>query len=495
MSIARKALVGVLWSSGSNYISQAIGVLAQAVLGRLILAQEYGLFATANSIIQFVFILSAFSFNISVIQSVEERDRLYSTAFVLNIALCVVSLVMTGVAVIGYSLFRALTATEVTVIFALAVANILNLLGQHFDAILQRNLEFRKISVIALLMNTVNPLLAVALAFSGAGVWSMVAGQIAAGVVFLGGSSIMAGWKVSVSFSRETAAWFLRLGWRYLGSRSLEVVYTELDRIVIKRMNSYEQVGIYDRANLAARYPSRVVNPAINSVALPLYAKVKTESRMLSEAYALVNFFLLRILLPLALVFLLVPDLFMQAVFGGRWLPAGPVLRVLALYAVLYPVSENLKVLFYALGEPGVVAKIRFIQIVVYVPCLVALVSLHGIVGAAWALVVGITAMTVAFLLRTRRTVSFQPMKTVGVPLLFAALTAVVFLLVPRPHIGHPIPALLFAAMEIFLIFCIWEMIFERKIVREKFRFVRDTLKRKEPVGDRPLRGSAEEGR
>ena len=121
MSIAKKALVGALWTSGANYISQGVGFLSQAVLGRLLLESQYGLFATANSIIQFIFILSAFSFNISIIQSHEDRPHLYSTAFVLNIALSVLSLLLTGLSVVGYSAFRALSSTEMAVIFSLSI--------------------------------------------------------------------------------------------------------------------------------------------------------------------------------------------------------------------------------------------------------------------------------------------------------------------------------------------------------------------------------------
>ncbi|MBR9976131.1 MAG: oligosaccharide flippase family protein, partial [Bacteroidetes bacterium] len=72
MSIARKALIGALWASGANYLSQGVGFISIAVLGRLLLEEDFGLAATANSIIQFVFILSALSLNLSIIQSQEE---------------------------------------------------------------------------------------------------------------------------------------------------------------------------------------------------------------------------------------------------------------------------------------------------------------------------------------------------------------------------------------------------------------------------------------
>ena len=476
MSIAKKAIVGALWASGANYISQGVGFFSQAILGRLLLTQQFGLFDTANSIIEFIFILSAFSFNISIIQSQKDRPLLYSTAFALNIALSVVCLLLTACTVLGYSFFRTLSQAEIAVMFSLSVAKIINLFGQHFDAILQRNLEFKKISIISFFMNLANPATAVLLAIAGAGVWSIVAGQVVAGAVFLGGSWWFANWTLSIAYSRDTARWFLSQGWKFLWSRSLEVVSTELDRIVIKSMNSYEQVGIYSRANNIARYPTRIVSPAITNVALPVYAKLNADAAQLSEAYGLVNFFLVRILLPFGLVFLLVPEVFMTALLGESWGPSGPVLRILALYAVLFPVIENIRVLFYSIGKPEAVAKVRVVQIAVYVPLLVILVQHFGILGAAWAVLISIVVTYAAFLIWLRKEIDFSMLKTVGVPLLITAGTYAVFRLLPLPHIESRILSFLFSSVLIFLIFAASEALLEGRFILQRVRFLKSTL-------------------
>jgi O-antigen/teichoic acid export membrane protein len=476
MSIAKKALVGAIWASGANYISQGVGLYSTALLGRLILIYQFGVFDTANSLVQFIFILSAFSFNITIAQSHEERPHLYSTAFVLNIGLSIASLLLTGVAVFGYSYFRTLTVTEVTVIFSLLIANVLNLFGQHFDAILQRNLEFKKISMISFVMNLINPLAAVSLALLGAGVWSLVAGQLAAAVVFLAGGWWFAGWRVSLAFSRETARWFLVQGSKFLGSRSLEVVYAELGSIVIKSMNSYEQVGIYGRASKIAQYPARIVSPAIINVALPVYAKMKVEMPRLSDAFGLVNFFLIRILLPFGLIFLLAPETFMTGLLGESWAPSAPVLRILAVFAVLFPIVENIRVLFYSLGRPEEVAKVRLLQIVVYIPLLVVLVKVMGITGAAVALVASIVVTYGFFLIRLRSVLDYPAIRTIGIPVLVAFVTFGVYSVLPLPVTSSRILSLLFSSVVIFVIFAICEALLEGRLILHHVRFLKSTL-------------------
>lgn len=477
MSIARKALVGAMWASAANYISQGVGFISLALLGRLLLEEDFGLFATANSIIQFIFILSAFSFNLSIIQCQEEREHLYSTAFVLNIGLSLISLGLTVASVYVYSLFRELNPIEIAVIFSLAIANIFNLFGQLFDAILQRNLEFRKTAAISFFMNLLNPIVAVTLAFFGAGVWSMVAGQIAAGVVFMFGGYLLAGWRINLVFSADTARWFFQLGWRFLGSRSLEVVYTELDRLVIKSMNSYVQVGIYDRAAMAARYPARVVTPAIINVALPVYSRLKTNAAQLSEAYTLVNYFLIRTLIPFGLIFLLIPEYFMSGVLGEKWVHAAPVLKILAAYAVLHPMVENFRVLFYSLGKPEEVAKVRVIQIIVFIPILLGLVAWIGITGAAWALLMSISVTYVLFVWRAHRNIEYAVLRTITMPIVISLLTVGIFSLLPLPTIENTIVGLVLYSVLIAAIFLSFEMIFEGKALRQHFAYFRGLLR------------------
>lgn len=480
MTVARKAIIGALWTSGANYSSQAIGFVAQAILGRLLLEEEYGLFATANSIIQFIFILSAFSFNMALIQTQEIKEKMYETALTLNVGLSVLSLILTAASVLGYSFFRALSALEVAVIFSLSIANIFNLFGQLFDAILQRNLEFKKTSGIAFAMNLANPLVAVALAFSGAGVWSVIGGQLVAGIVFLGGSYLYSGWKIQFGLSHETARWFFELGWKFLGSRSLEVVYTELDRLIIKSMNSYEQVGIYDRAMLAARYPARVVTPSIINVALPVYSKVQNDANKLSDGYSLVNFFLIRSLLPFGLVFFLIPESFMVGIFGERWISSAGVLKALAAYSVVHPIVENLRVLFYSLGKPEIVAQVRAVQVIIYVPLLALAVMNFGIMGAAWAVVATTVLTYVLFLFRASRHIEYRIWRTFLVPVVFAVLAGLIFSVLPQVDFGIPLLDLGTSAVVIAGLFLLFELIFERKEIIVRLKYFRSSLSRQE---------------
>ena len=196
MSLGKKALVGSIWSTSVNYLGQGIGFLSQAILGRCLLESDFGIFATVNSFIQFIFMLSAFSFNMSMIQAQEEHEELVPTALILTMALSAVSLLIAGISIGVFSFYRNITTSEMWVFWVLAFVNIANLFGQLFDAVLQRGLEFKKIAFVTIGTGLVNPVVAVVLALQGYGVWSLVYGQVSAAVFFLGGNFLISRWKI-----------------------------------------------------------------------------------------------------------------------------------------------------------------------------------------------------------------------------------------------------------------------------------------------------------
>jgi O-antigen/teichoic acid export membrane protein len=89
MSLARKAIVGALWTSGANYFAMAVGFAFGILRDRVLMPDENGIYMFGLAAVDLVFILAGVSLNISVIQSGDEDAHLYSTAFLLTIALSV----------------------------------------------------------------------------------------------------------------------------------------------------------------------------------------------------------------------------------------------------------------------------------------------------------------------------------------------------------------------------------------------------------------------
>ena len=80
MSLARKAISGTLWTSGISYIGFVITFCIQLILVRLLVPEDFGLFALGISMSEIIFLFFSFSFSMAVIQ-IQEADDLFDTAY------------------------------------------------------------------------------------------------------------------------------------------------------------------------------------------------------------------------------------------------------------------------------------------------------------------------------------------------------------------------------------------------------------------------------
>ena len=150
MNIARKAIVSTLWTSGLNYIAMGVGFVFGIFRDRMLQPDENGIYMFGLAVVDMLFILAAVSFNISVIQADEKRKDIYSTAFVLTIALSAVML--TATLIVAWVLSaRGTTEIKIEAFLVLAAFSTLNLFTILFSSYLEKQLEYKKIARINLL--------------------------------------------------------------------------------------------------------------------------------------------------------------------------------------------------------------------------------------------------------------------------------------------------------------------------------------------------------
>ncbi len=473
MSVAKKAVISTLWTSGANYAAMGVGLVFGILRDRILLPYDNGVYAFGMATVDMLFILAAVSFNISIIGAEEEKEDLYSTAFVLTILL---SLLM-AIAAAGLAwilLLRGTVMIKVEAFLLLAAFSILNLFTILFTAYLEKQLEYKRIARVNLVSIVAFPVVSLILVSIGWGAWGMVFGQAASFIVSFIGMGIISRYPIGLRFNSRTARWFLSMGWKLIVTRGLEVVFVQYGTFVTEFLLGTVRQGSYNRVLKYWQMAPQTVAPAVVTVALPTYAKLQKEESKLDQAFQMVIFFLIRVLMPFTLVFLFLPAAFIR-IIGTQWMDGVPVLQILAIAAILAPLFENMKQLLYAQGRPAHLIAIRVIQLAVFVPSMYFFVARFGIAGAALSVtinyVIGVAGLAIR--LRVIRSLS----KQFVVPLAAAALSGGAFLLIPvaRIHAGAVLQFLAEACLLLGL-FVIFELIFEWKSLRSFVTSIRQAV-------------------
>ena len=416
------------------------------------------------------------SFNISVIQGDEEREDLYSTAFVLTIILS--GIMLAGILVTAWILdLRGTLPLKIEAFVVLGLFSTLNLFTILFSSYLEKQLDYKKIARINLLGVLAFPVVSYVLVSLGWGAWGMVLGYCSTFVVSFVGMSMVSRYPFGLRFNPRTARWFMSMGWKLVFSRGMEVVFVEYGTLVTEAMLGLRQQGSYTRALKYWQMAPQTVAPAVVTVALPTYAKVQNDQARLSHAFTLVLFFLVRTLMPFVLVFAVIPDRFF-GMLGEQWSDSVAVLRILAAGALLSPMFENMKQLIYAKGKPEAIIKVRTLQLLVFIPTMYLFVLWYGISGAALAIVLNLLIGVAGALFVVRREVSVAWVGTLVLPLLFAAIAAGVVLLLPLADAGMgSIVQFFLEALYLVGIFIGLELAVEWRRLREHATYIRSVMK------------------
>ncbi len=479
MGVGKKAIISTLWTSGLNYIAMLVGFVVGVMRDRILHTADSGIYGFGLAVVDLVFISAAVSFNVTLIQAKDDTEELYGTAFVLTLLLAVLmALLCAGTAWV----LKSLGSTEIKIeaFLVLAAFSILNLFTILFSARVERDIDYKRIARVNLLSVLAFPVVSLWLVTQGWGAWGMVYGQGASFTVSFLGMIVISRYPISLRLHPATARWFLSCGWKMIFTRGMEVIFVRLGTLVTERELGTSLQGSYSRVVKYWEMAPQTVSPAVMTVAFPTYARLQDDPDKLSRAFSLVLFFLVRLLLPFVLIFGVIPGTFIR-IIGTQWLVAEPVLRILALGALLSPLFENMKQLLYALGRPGRILRVRIVQLLVFVPGLILLVRWMGLSGVAVAMVLNFAIGVVGMWFVIRRIVRADWGRSLVLPLLFGALAGGVFLVLPLPTVGSTFAQFVLEAGVLVGLYLVLELGFEWKPLRERYRFIRSLLSEPSP--------------
>lgn len=340
-SLTRLAMGGAVAGVGGKIANVVIGIGSVAILARLLSPLDYGLFGLV-SICLAISQLIPQSISSAIVQRKDATRAELDGAFSLVL---VTALSASGVLV----LFRGQIAgffsgadISLSLIFAAVLVPFLSV-GAYLEGQLGKKFEFRKNAFNDFISTLIGQTaLSIVLAYLGFGVWSLLFGVGAAGLIKLG-LQIGAGCWREFRVGRIQLETVRRSGWffvlnicNYLGRNA--------DNIIVGKLLGSEMLGIYQRAfNLMMR-PVLVVGGVTTGVLYPLMVSVQGDTARLRSAY-LKSLVLTAFLgLPMSLVLYVHGREVIDLLFGSRWLAVvGPFkILVLALFFRLaYRVTET----------------------------------------------------------------------------------------------------------------------------------------------------------
>ena len=379
-----RAARGVVWAAAEKWLVRASTLVGFVILGRLLEPAEFGVVALAMVFITLLTVVTEGGFGIFLVQRPTIDRTVATTTFVVSAGL---GLVLAPALALAAPLLADLLDTPALaqVLPALAVALLVASLSVVPASLLQRDLRFRDLAVRQVVATGLSVVVAVVLAFAGAGVWALVAQTLVRSVVAFAVLWWMSDFRPAWTFSRPAAREMLGFGSKSLGIDLLRRVRDEGEAFLVGVLLGTTALGYWTVALRLVTVVVDLFSAVLGRVASPVFARVREDvprlGRALGSSMAIAGF----VMVPVLVVLALTSEHVVPWVFGSQWVPATGVAAVLAFRAVAYALGDFPRVALVVTGAPGAELAVTLGQVCGQVVVLL-LVADRGLVAIALAL-------------------------------------------------------------------------------------------------------------
>jgi PST family polysaccharide transporter len=378
------ALRGVAWTSLSYGLRYGAQTLIGILVARVLLPEQYGVFALATLALGVVSLLANLGLGTAIVREPEVTQRQLSSAFWFNVGLGLALALALVLAAPAIAAFFA-EPRVVPVLLLLAPNFLLGNLTVVHSSLLSRHRNYRSLALRETYAALLGGAVAVAMAYAGSGVYSLVGQAIASNlfsILFFWRSDA---WRPSWLFDWPALQALFRFGIPLAGSNVLGWLTRNLDNLLVGRFLGTTALGLYGFVYAIIQAPVYLVQSILGQVMFPELARVKHDLPHVRAVYVGTNRYIAAALwLPLG-GFLVLAPVAVPLLYGPQWSPAIPLLQLFSLVAIAQTLSTTTGWIYTSQGKTR-------LQFWLGIPFSLAIYA-SFIVGLRW----GLIGVTVAY--------------------------------------------------------------------------------------------------
>ncbi len=351
-----KIVRSLIYKFTERFAVKLIGFVLGILLARLLSPEIAGQVALLEVFVNLSFTLIDEGINSALVQTKKADERDYMTVFVITLGLALFAIAVleaAAPAIAGY--YRSPEITLPLRVYAFS------LLFSSFNSIqvarLQREMRFREMMLCNLAATVIAGGLGVALAYRGAGLWSLVAYHFGQIVLSCLAALLVLRWLPHGRFSKESAKRLGGFGLKMLGASVVSNLYNSLRPLIIGRRFTTADLGYYDRGQKFASTISLNLDTAIRSVMFPVLARSQDDTEQFRAILRRMKQLGCFVVFPVMFGLAAAAEPIVRLLLTEKWMPAVPFLVLLSIGEAQVPLTSSNLVALKSLGRSDLYAK------------------------------------------------------------------------------------------------------------------------------------------
>lgn len=455
MKIKTKGVISdVFWSFFQRGGSLVISFIANMVLARLLVPEDFGCIGIIYIFVSFADLLVDSGLAGALIQKKGVTQKDYDTVFTTNFAISVFLYVLIFVSAPFFARYFNILHLDLY----LRIVSISILFRAFFvvqSADLLKNLRFKEISINGIVTTAGSVIVAIVMAIYGLGIWSLVAKNLIQPLLSCIMYRISSSVKCKFGIDKQSFKQLFGFGWFAMLTSFIDVLYANTVAFIVGKKYTVKDLGYYNQANSLQQIPSYSLALVIKQVLFPHMARIHDDKEKMKEYSQRVMIVATFAIFPVMLYLISFAKPIVVLLYSDKWLPSAIFFQILCLEGIVHSMIHINRQILKALGMTKLLFRIQLVVLAIGL-VLLFIAQQYSIIALTWSLVLCafINWIILAIITGKRIGYSFFQQIIDIVPAFFLAFLPMVLIKLLMNYLDWQIvPTLLASGVLFFLIY------------------------------------------
>lgn len=384
--LSKQVASGVAWNILEKIGSTLLQIVVSIVVVNRIMPDDLGVIAVLTVFCALSQVVIDSGFSQTLIRKAKPTTSDFNTVFIFDIVTSLglyLLLVTTAPLLANYYNWDLLY--KVAPILYLVLP--LNGLCVIQNSIMVKEFKFATLSTIIFLSSLISGVIAIAMAFSGFGIWSLVGQRVSMMAVKAILLWIKSPWRPSRDIDnnsfKEMAPYSLRL----IITDFITALYNNVAQLFIGKIYSADQLGYFNQAQKLKDMPVNATMLSIQNVTFSALSKISDNDTKFTEGYRRIIMLTSFIMFPIMAGLISTAEDIYMLVLKPQWHPSIPYFRILCLIGICYPIAAVAYNVLKARSDGGIILRLEIIKKMLMTIILLITIPIN-VKAIAWGMVI-----------------------------------------------------------------------------------------------------------
>ena len=385
-TLKSKTISSMIWSAMQRFGVLFLSFISNLILAWYLTAEDFGAIGMLTIFISLSETFIDSGFGAALIQKTEPSELDYSTVFWTNLSISIIIYIILFFCAPLISKFYNLE-----ILTPLLRVKAIVIIIQGFRLIqttrLQKQLNFKRISIIYLIASFISTVVAIVAAIFGAGVWSLVIKTLLDTFIRTILFWIVCRWKPLFKFSKQSFKELFSYGGVMLSTSIIITLYNNCLTLIIGKAFSATELGYYTQASKLETVPTTAFEKIVNQVTFPVFSKLQDDIEKMKKGLQKLVICISYVCFPMMIFFIVSAVPIFHLLYPAKWEPSIPYFQYLCLVGMIVSVNTMNTNLIKATGKKGLYFKLQVIKRIIGIILIIASVF-YGMISLLIARVV-----------------------------------------------------------------------------------------------------------